>query len=435
MGGLSILKILAILNLAFFLVIMLFSTGNKNKLFIKFILLSSPLLSLYLIPVMTGFEMISYIFLFLFYKPKKTSFRSGVIYIVLFVILLVIVGLSLFTADSLGGEYINDIISIFPIFIFAKILIDECIEDASFFYSVILYLRILLIASLVFLCCQFVFGVEFSLAKTQNPNIVISGGFRYNSFMADPQVYAQFLAAMSFICLIKEYGATKLPMKNYILAVLALVAILSTGGRAGLLGWALGLFIVVLFGNSNYRVTVIITCIALYLIAYNFSDSFAIFKRSGDMTETYDFRAGIWQDAYAIFTDNPFFGIGLGNYAHYVSLHNPDQFWLVENEFVYFDHPESGYLKFLTELGITGFITIFLFILIPVFKGFMLYFKTWDTSIILLIAGIVAWLVGFYSTYSFGEVRIKILVVTILCLLITSHKRLAPEYEYNEETT
>jgi O-antigen ligase len=430
--GLSILKSLAILNLAIFLVVMLFTTGDKNRIFVKYILLSYPVLALYIIPVMTGFEMIPYIFLIFFYKRKNTSFRAGTIYTVLFIILLLIIIIGAFTAESLGGEFITDLISFFPIFIYCKILIDELLEDPSFFYTVISCLKITLIVSLVFLCCQFVLGVEFSLSKTQNPNIVISGGFRYPSFLSDPQTYAQFLAAMSFICLIRDYKAPKLPMKNYILALLALVAILSTGGRAALLGWALGLFIVVLFGNSNYRVTVIITCISLYLIAYNFSDSFAIFKRSGDMSETYDFRAAIWQDAFTIFTQNPFFGIGLGNYAHYVSLHNPDQFWLVENEFVYFDHPESGYLKFLTELGLTGFISIFLLILIPIFKGFILYFKTWDTSIILLIAAVVSWMVAFYSTYSFGEARIKILVVTIICLLITSHKRLSQEYEYDE---
>lgn len=433
----SLLKILAYLNLVTFLVIMLFTKSDKNRIFIKYILLAYPVMHLYVVPVLTGFDAITYIFAFLFYQQRKIPFRKGFVYLLCFIVLLIVIALGIINADSVGWpEFISEFFAVFPIFIFAKILIDECLEDPSFFYKVIGYLRIILIVSLLFLCCQFVFGVEFTLSKTQNPNIIISGGFRYPSFLSDPQVYAQFLAALSFICLIKEPDQPRLPIKNYILVVLALVGILATGGRAGLLGWAVGLFIVVLMGNSSYRFTVILTCLVLYVVIYNFGENFAIFNRSGDMSETYEFRYGIWQDAYQIFLQHPFFGIGLGNYSHYVSLHNPDQFWLVDNEFIYFDHPESGYLKFLTELGSFGFIAIYSLILIPIIRGFFLYFKSKDTSIILMIAAIVSWMVGSYSTYSFGDNRIKILIVSIICLLIVSFKRVESEQEeeYQEES-
>jgi O-antigen ligase len=147
------------------------------------------------------------------------------------------------------------------------------------------------------------------------------------------------------------------------------------------------------------------------------------------MEETYDFRYAIWQDAIDIFMKNPFFGIGLGNYSNYVSVHNPDQVWVVDNEFVYFDHPESGYLKFLTELGLSGFVAIYGFILTPMIRGFFTYVKTRDLSVILLTAAVVSWMVGFWSTYSFGDVRIKILIVTILCLIITSKNRIETEQQ------
>jgi O-antigen ligase len=293
-----------------------------------------------------------------------------------------------------------------------------------FFYEIIRCLKITLVVSFVFLCLQFVLGVQFSLSASQNPNIIISDGIRYPSFLSDPQVYSQYLAAMSFICLIKDKEGNNLKLINYVLAVLCLLAIFTAGGRAGMLGWAVGMSLMVLFSNANYRITVLVTCGILYLVAMNFGDSFAIFKRGGDMSETYDFRHGIWEDAYQIFLGQPFFGIGIGNYAKYVSVHNPDQFWLVENEFIYFDHPESGYLKFLTELGATGFVCIFLFVLLPMFNAFLVYLRTKDSSIILLISAVLSWMTGFYSTYSFGDVRLKILIITILCLLILSKRRL-----------
>jgi O-antigen ligase len=380
---------------------------------------------------MDCFDTCVYSFLILFYKRRHVSFPSGIIYWVFFALLLISIAMGGILSDDLNKpEFMQYSVSVFSIFIFAKILIDELVDDPSFFYEVLSYLRTTLIVSFVFLCLQMVLGVEaFTLSKTINSNIILSDAVRYPSFLSDPQVYAQFLAALSFLCFIKEPGQAKLPRKNNILIILALVAILATGGRAGLLGWGVGLMLVVLFGNAKYRVAIVVTCVALYLVAYNFQDSFAIFKRSGDMEETYDFRYAIWQDAIDIFMKNPFFGIGLGNYSNYVSVHNPDQVWVVDNEFVYFDHPESGYLKFLTELGLSGFVAIYGFILTPMIRGFFTYVKTRDLSVILLTAAVVSWMVGFWSTYSFGDVRIKILIVTILCLIITSKNRIETEQQ------
>jgi O-antigen ligase len=433
----SIFKILAYLNLAMFLGVMLMTKGDKRRVFIQYILLSFPILAIYIVPIMDGLDTCVYIFVILFYKKRKVSYPAGLIYWVFFSLLMISIIVGAVLSDNLNqGDYIQYAISVLTIFLFAKILIDECLEDPTFFYDVLSFLRTTLIVSFVFLCCQFVFGAEkFTLSKTINSNIVLSDAVRYPSFLSDPQVYAQFLGALSFLCFIKEPGQTKLPNKNYILIILSLVAMLTTGGRAGFLGWGAGLMLVVLFGNSRYRIAIVATCIVLYFVAYNFQDSFSIFKRSGDMEETYDFRYAIWQDAFQIFLQNPFFGIGLGNYSNYISLHNPDQVWVVDNEFVYFDHPESGYLKFLTELGASGFIAVFSLILIPLFRGFFLFVRSRDLSVILMSAAVLCWMVGFWSTYSFGDVRIKILIVTILCLLITSNNRIAAEQAALAETT
>ena len=423
----NIFKILAYLNIALFLGIMIFAKGNKNRLFIQYILLSYPILAIYTSPYTDGFDTVTWMFT-LFYRQRKISFPEGFIYTVLFSLLIIVIIIGAFVTNTIQlVDFIPYFINVFSVFIYAKILLDECLEDTDFFYRVISFLKTTLIVCLLFLYCQFVIGVDFTLSKMQNNNIIITDAIRYPSFFADPQVCSAFLSILSFLCLIKDYRDSRMPIKNYILATLAVVAILSTGGRAGLLGWGLGLFLVALFGNSKYRITVIITSLALYLVAYNFQDSFSIFKRSGDMNETYEFRYAIWEDAFQIFLNHIFFGIGLGNYAYYVSIHNPDQFWDLDGEIVYFDHPESGYLKFLTEVGALGFIITFLLILLPVIKGFFNYIRTRDTSIILMIACILSWMVGFWSNYSFADSRVKILIVSIICLLITSAQRLATE--------
>lgn len=432
----NIFKLLSYVNLTLFLVVMLYAKGNKNKLFIKYVLLSYPLLAIYLSPYSDGFDAITWVFIFIFYRKRNISFPPGFIYTVLFSILIFIIIVGAFITNSNElMDFIPSFVNVLSVFMYSKIFLDECIEDPEFFYTVLSFLKTTLIVCLLFLCCQFVLGVDFTLSKTQNSNVVITDAIRYPSIFSDPQVCSQFLAILSFLCLIKDYREPRMPIKNYVLAILAVVAILSTGGRAGLLGWALGLFLVALFGNSKYRMTVIITSLALYLVAYNFQDSFSIFKRSGDMNETYEFRFAIWEDAFQIFLQHPVFGIGLGNYAHYVSIHNPDQFWVQDNEFIYFDHPESGYLKFLTEMGGGGFVMIFSLIFLPMIKGFFTYIRTRDTSIILMIAAVFSWMVGFWSTYSFADSRVKILIVSILCLLITSNNRIEAEHPENAETT
>jgi predicted membrane protein len=431
----SYLKILALLNLAVFLIFMFVSRGgDKNKLFIKYIIFSYPLLAIYIIPVMSGFELLTYIFLICFYKRKFTAFRDGFIYTVLAVALILFIGIGIFLGEEgIAIENITEFLAVFPIFAFAKILIDECLEDRRFFYTVIYCLKVMLVFSFVFLCCQFVLGVSFTLSRTQNSNIVLSDAIRYPSFLSDPQIFSQYLAAMSFLCLIKDEKDERLPTYNYVLVVLSIMGILAAGGRAGLLGWALGLSLVILFSNASYRFGMLLTVGVLYLIAMNFQDSFSIFKRGGDMAETYDFRHSIWEEAWDIFLDQPLFGIGMGNYSNYVALHNPDQFWLMDNEYVYFDHPESGYLKYLTELGITGFVCIFSLILIPLGRAFFFFLRVRDNSLILMIAAVLSWMVGFYSTFSFGDVRIKILIVVILCLIITSKQRITEEQAEEEE--
>ena len=105
-------------------------------------------------------------------------------------------------------------------------------------------------------------------------------------------------------------------------------------------------------------------------------------------------------------------------------MHAKDQYWLVGGEKIYFDHPESGYLKYLAEFGIFGTAGIFAFIFSAICKGLQTFFKkVKDFYIIFLISALITWLVGFYSVYSLSDTRIMILIATITCVLIAYAKR------------
>src|SRR5690606_8230056 len=90
-----------------------------------------------------------------------------------------------------------------------------------------------------------------------------------------------------------------------------------------------------------------------------------VFSRSGTFSEDLQFRQSIWSDAYNITKDNPYFGIGWGNYQNYIMRHKQDQYLILNDEILYFDQPENGYLKVLVELGFFGFAIFLLFIIKP----------------------------------------------------------------------
>lgn len=419
-----------------FFAIMFFTTADKNRLYIKYILLVSPLLGLLIIPGelgITNFNLLSVIFILFFYRQKYVHLKGGTIYIILLILFLIAAITGAYFAESLNIDAARTSIDFITIFIFVKILIEECLADDLFFYDIINWLKTVLVFSIIFLGCQFVLGPSFSLVSSQNPNILEDSLIRYPSFFIDPQTFSQFLAGTSFLCLIKEKDEEKISTKNYLLLIVSLIAIFFTGGRGGFGGWVAGFSLVVLFGNAKYRMYAIVLGIILFIIVYNFQSSFPMFTRSDDISDSYEFRYSIWKDAFQIFLNHPLVGIGPGDYANYVSVHNPEQHWMLNNEVLYYNHPESGYLKFLVEYGAIGFIAIMSFILVPVAKGFLSFFKYKDSSFILLISGVVSWLAGFYTVYSLDDIRIKIMIIVFLCLLITNYKRFLPDYEDTEQ--
>ncbi len=417
--GLTILKILAIIDVMLFIIIMFFTKQDKNKLFIQFVLLTFPLMSINFYGELSCFDTLCILFLIFFYKRKINNHSDGIVYLLFFILFAFSVFVGLLSASfPIDSSNLYLVVSFFTVFFYSKMLIDECLHFPDYFYSVLKYLKTILLFSFVFLLFQFIIGTQLSLSNYQNPNIVSSEGIRYPSFLSDPQVYSQFLGSLSFLCMIHNAKNETLRNYDYLIIILCLIGILITGGRAGLFGLFIGFSFVLLFSKWRFRLNFVLFSILLYFITTLFLNDMMIFKRGTELNEAYLFRYTIWVDAIQIFLKYPFFGIGLGNYVKYVSLHNPDQSWLRNNEYITFDHPESGYLKILTETGFIGFVSFAFLFLIPMLRGIKQFFTRKDRVLVLLIASLICWMVGFYSTFSLGETRLKIMVVTILSLLI-----------------
>ena len=140
---------------------MLFSKSDKNKTYVKYILLTYPFININIVPsLLNGFQIITILYFFGFYKWKSYNFIEGIIYKYMIILLIIILSIGAILCDlGPGADTLSDYISVFPIFMFTKIIISECIEDEKFFYKIIFYLKITLFVSFIFLAIQFVVGV------------------------------------------------------------------------------------------------------------------------------------------------------------------------------------------------------------------------------------------------------------------------------------
>lgn len=312
------------------------------------------------------------------------------------------------------------LLGILPIFMFAKLFLDELSDNNSFLDEALLSIKIVAVVSLVFLAIQIQFGLSFTWYSTLNPNTVVKEGLRLPSFFHDPQKFAQYLAMVAFLFLLPKGDVT---VKGMLYFLVLLGALLLTGGRSALIGLSGGALLILLLGKRRAKVT-IAACIVVGAIAFlSFSQYFVTLNRISQFEGDYDFRSGIWRDAWVIFTKYPALGIGIGNYQNYVSHEALNQFFIYDNEVEYFDQPENGYLKVLTELGGPGFITFALLIVIPLASNTRLILLGMsEPRINAVMAGLFAWVIAFNSVYSLADKRIAVLTTTFVCLIISASR-------------
>ena len=402
---------------------MLFTKEKTNLAYVKYMLYAYPFLGIDLLPSILSvniFDFLTFIFFFFLYNRYTANKSGSSIYIILFVLFMLLLFAGVYFSEQFTRETGTALLQLFSITTFIVILYQVLVFEKNAKAEIFLGLRFMLLFSFLFLLLQYVIGPGFSFAKSENINVAGGEAIRYPSFFQDPQKYAQFLSVLSFLVLVptqhEEKNNTRL---SIVLAILSVCALLLTGGRAGLGGWLVGMIFLAFLGNPIYRAQLILVLLALGSFAYAFQDQLPIFKRA-DLESSYIFRQMIWNDALAIHQNHPWFGIGIGNYANYVSLHNPDQFWIHNNEITFYDHPESGYLKLLVEFGLPAFGLLLFMILYTLYQNIHVYAKTKLIEFILYTAAILSWLIGFYTVYSLGDIRIKLLVALVFVLSVSS---------------
>ncbi|WP_207514966.1 O-antigen ligase family protein [Longitalea luteola] len=417
----SLMVVLTAAALVIFIVLLL-SSRHPRRTYLLFMLYAMPVIDLKVTPWQFGslslFDACSYAMLFLRYKDFLSVYKPNRYYFGGFCTLIFLLLLGSLTSSFITNSLLT-ILSVFPVFIYARLLMVECMQNNNFLPKMVKGLQLACLISMAFLAVQLVVGLEFRFYPELNQNTLDSNGIRYPSYFHDSQKYAQFLAMLSFLFLINYKNIQRPNLRNLVLFLSVAVAMFLTGGRSAFLGLSAGVFFLLLFAGAQYKKYIIAGCLAGGLVIAFFSQSLIMFNRKDDFNNSFDFRAAIWQEAYDIYKAHPFLGIGIGNYKDYVSKFSQDQYLILEDEIVFLDQPENGYLKILTEFGAPGFIVVFALILGAVVGAVRAWIKKQANGLVLLfIAPIISWLVSFVSLYSITDRRNLIVLVCFCSLLI-----------------
>lgn len=413
---------------ALIIILALILSKSRRRTYVLLVVYTLPLIDLYLTPAAQGnftvFDVVSYVSFIFLVKDFRFTTHTNVSYLITFLLLSSLILLSTILSEFVSVSLIS-FVQFFPIFIFAKALIDEINDNPAFTHKLIHAFRIVCLISVVFLACQLLIGISFTFYPSLNTNTFLSGSARYPSYFNDPQKYAQFLAMNCFLFLFRTNHPVETEKRRYIIFMVVVISLFLTGARAAFFGLVIGLALVYLIGESKYRTAGIAGGAIGYVIILVFGQYFPLFNREESYSESYEFRNHIWQEAIEIINDNPLLGIGIGNYQSYVAIYSTDQFWfLPEGEIMYFDHPESGYLKMLTEFGVITFSLLCLFIIMPIFTALWKYFNgSIDNRIFYFIGAIAGWMISYITVYSLSDKRVLITLTAHICLLILANNR------------
>ncbi|WP_324677525.1 O-antigen ligase family protein [Hymenobacter sp. GOD-10R] len=341
---------------------------------------------------------------------------------------LLITMLALLLLSSLYSEFVTNstltFLELLPLFIYVSLLAAECRRDEFFFYKVIKALKYMYVVALGFLLIQLVVGLNFTFYPDLNSNTldVENNTIRYPGMFHDSQGHGQFLALGSFLFLFSHnnYRGEYKNIVNYSLFVLLIIGLLLTGSRSALGGFLVALIIFVVSSSSKFRLYFVALCMICVSLFSTLASEFPNLRRLNNVSEDYKFRQKIWAEAYRISENNPVLGIGLGNFQSYTKRHNQDLYLEIGEEILFFDQPESGYLKILSETGFFSFLLFLLLIAYCVIRAIKKCVQSSEAKVsAVLLCSLVSWLIAFNTVYTLFDIRISIVVITIMVILAT----------------
>jgi hypothetical protein len=242
---------------ALFIIVALVLSKSRRRTYVLLIVYTLPIIDLYITPASQGnftvFDVVSYFSLIFLIKDFRFTTHTNVNYFIVFLLFSALLFIGTIESEFVSVSLIS-FVQFFPIFIFAKALIEEVNDDPAFTHKLIHAIRIVCLISVVFLVCQMVLGMTFTFYPALNTNTYTSGSARYPSYFNDPQKYAQFLSMCSFLFLLRTNHPFETSKRRYVFFLLVVIAMFLTGARAAFSGLVVGLALVFLIGESKYRI-------------------------------------------------------------------------------------------------------------------------------------------------------------------------------------
>jgi len=218
----------------------------------------------------------------------------------------------------------------------------------------------------------------------------IGKNIKMASTLSHPNAYAGYLILIIFpIIMLSIYEKNKNKKIFYILlSVLIFINILMTYSRNAILGFALGLVVLVII----YSIKIIFALggfgVLILLIPSVFQRVQAIFNSSQNES-----RIKLWKTALMMIKEHPILGVGNGNYVTQYDTYI-QKYRLDYNSYTHYP-AHNSYLKVQSELGIIGIVSFLGVIVTALLRFRKLYSTTNDKFYKAFYMGVTASMVAF----------------------------------------
>lgn len=405
-------------------VIFYFYKNGSTPYYLLYVVYLLPVMDLKVVPFdyggLTVFDFITLITLLLSYNVffRKLNFLDGkVILFTLFLAVLLVSSL----ASEFAKRALFSLITVVTPFVFSRFLILEVLRNSEFVKEFFKGVKFTCYVAVGFILIQVLLGPDkFTFYDMLNQNVMAEGTIRYPGFFMDSQINGIFLAMISFFWLANFEKFGRITYRQLAFFSLVLVGVMLSGSRSAFLGFASGIVFLVIFQRGVLRFHVFRYLLLGGIFLFFAAGATNTFDRFKSIDNDYSFRMNIWEGAFDIFKAHPLLGIGMNNYKDYARLHAQDQSITLDNdEILYLDHPENGYLKFLVEWGAIAFGLLMIIILTPLIKMFDYYIKGYNVKMAtLMTAPVIAWLASNMSVHTLSDSRMVILLASALALII-----------------
>jgi O-antigen ligase len=243
---------------------------------------------------------------------------------------------------------------------------------------------------------------------------------RIVSFMKDELRIGSLMLAFLFfvinfwnLTLTKNKISLKIKYIIYLIEILFLTSIFLTGERVTGLKTLLCCFIAMFLFKSQYKIfkifLILIIPLTLFFTSSNIKDRYrtAYFDLiEKDKIFYNSLHAAHYDTALSIFKEYPLLGVGNKNFRIECAKEKYAKSKFGKTLGRCSTHPHQIYLEILSELGLIGFILIFSFIFINIYKGIKIFLKIKDlillSSILYLLSSLVPLLPSgsFFSSFN-----------------------------------